>query len=611
MPAPIANEPEAIDVSILFDALQPPVQTAKIPSTGGRRKSEGDDVPTASLLVIQGVDQGTRFEIESGRIRIGRGAQNEIRILDTEVSRRHATLTPQGDRFVLQDDNSSNGSFVNGQAVRSQVLRNGDQVQIGRTIFLFQSAGGEASSMVADRVDLLSEPRDDRSQIIGSLDSAAGLALAQQVAAGVPAAHADSSLRALYRISEEAVKPSASIDEVLQRILDLTLEAVGADRGCMLIADSRTDRIEPRVIAHRTGTDVGERMPISTGIVEFVINNTQAVRTADAAHDKRFDPGRSILEAGIREAMCVPMQGRYELLGVIYVDTTTRAQDALFNNAPAHRFTDELLTLLLAIGRQSALAVENNRYQQALVTAERLAAVGQTIATLSHHIKNIMQGLRGGSYLVDSGLKSGDDGTIRKGWGIVERNQNRIYSLVMDMLTYSKERRPELASSDINNVVKDVCELMQGRADEMHIGLDVQLAPRVPKSLFEAEGIHRAVLNIVNNAFDVLDGQEGGKVQVLTGYDPDEEQLFVEVIDNGPGIPEEELPRLFSLFESTKGARGTGLGLAVSQKILREHGGDISVESAPGQGTQFRLAWPLLNEERMRADSAEYDALPE
>ena len=75
-------------------------------------------MPTASLLVIQGVDQGTRFEIESGRIRIGRGAQNEIRILDTEVSRRHATLTCEKDRCVLLDDNSSNGSFVNGQVLR-------------------------------------------------------------------------------------------------------------------------------------------------------------------------------------------------------------------------------------------------------------------------------------------------------------------------------------------------------------------------------------------------------------------------------------------------------------------------------------------------------------
>lgn len=567
-------------------------------------------MPTASLLVIQGVDQGTRFEIESGRIRIGRGAQNEIRILDTEVSRRHATLTCENDRCVLQDDNSSNGSFVNGQAVRSQTLRNGDQIQVGRTILLFQAAGEGPSSLVAERVDLLSEPSEDRSQIIGSLDSGAGFTIAHQLPAGVPpAAHADQSLQTLYRIGEEAVRPSASIDEVLQRILNLTLDAIGADRGCMLIADSKTDRIEPRVIAHREGVDVSERMPISTGIVEFVINNTQAVRTSDAAHDKRFDPGRSILEAGIREAMCVPMHGRYELLGVIYVDTTTRSGDALFSTSPAHRFTDELLNLLLAVGRQSALAVENNRYQQALVTAERLAAVGQTIATLSHHIKNILQGLRGGGYLVETGLKSNDDGTIRKGWGIVERNQNRIYSLVMDMLTLSKERRPDLTFGDINQTVKDVGELMQARAEELSISLEVHLGEEVPKSLFDTEGIHRAVLNILTNAFDVLEDQPDGKVQVETGFDSDEEQLFIDIVDNGPGIPEDELSRLFSLFESTKGARGTGLGLAVSQKILREHGGDIRVESVPGQGTRFRLAWSLLNEERLRADSAEYDIL--
>ena len=258
MPAPVTHEPEAIDVSILFDALQPAVQAASIPAAGGRREREGDEVPSASLLVIQGVDQGTRFEIGSGRIRLGRGAQNEIRILDTEVSRRHATISGQGDRYVLQDDNSSNGSFVNGQAVRSQVLRNGDQVQIGRSILLFQSGGGDASSMVADRVDLLSEPRDDRSQIIGALDSAAGLALAQQVAAGVPAAHADSSLRALYRISEEAVKPSSSIDEVLQRILDLTLEVVGV-RGRsrqVLDADDWSSLVRPLFLSETAAVEV-------------------------------------------------------------------------------------------------------------------------------------------------------------------------------------------------------------------------------------------------------------------------------------------------------------------------------------------------------------------
>ena len=98
-----------------------------------------------------------------------------------------------------------------------------------------------------------------------------------------------------------------------------------------------------------------------------------------------------------------------------------------------------------------------------MVQAERLAAVGQTIATLSHHIKNILQGIRGGSYLIEMGLKNHDENVVRKGWDIVERNQNKISALVMDMLTFSKEREPEPVPSDLNEVVGEVVELMQVR----------------------------------------------------------------------------------------------------------------------------------------------------
>src|SRR4029079_9071113 len=105
---------------------------------------------------------------------------------------------------------------------------------------------------------------------------------------------------------------------------------------------------------------------------------------------------------------------------------------------------------MVAIGRQSAVAVEDNRYRQALVKAERLAAVGQTIAILSHHIKNILQGVRGGSYLIDMGLKEHNEEFIGKGWHIVEKNQNKIYNLVMDMLTLSKERQPVLRRGALN-----------------------------------------------------------------------------------------------------------------------------------------------------------------
>ncbi|MEW4528578.1 ATP-binding protein [Maioricimonas sp. JC845] len=553
-----------------------------------------------TLLVLQGADQGIRFEVGGDAVTIGRGAQNDVRILDTEVSRQHARLQLRDGGYAIVDAGSSNGTFVNGRPTEGQQLSNGDQIQIGRTVLLFTQTSIEDPSHVASRVSLVeSVDEAERSQIVGSVGRNAGQALAESASAGYSQVRAPGTpLDVLYQITEEAVRPNHSMDQVLQRILDLTLQAVGADRGCMLVADNRTDRIEPRVLSFRPGAANDQTMPVSTSIVEYVIQHGHGVRTSDARRDERFDPGHSILQSGIREAMCVPMQGRYELMGIIYVDTTTPNVSLDAEPGNPHRFGEDLLALLSAIGRQSALAVEINRYQQALVSAERLAAVGQTIATLSHHIKNILQGIRGGSYLIDMGLQDENNELVRKGWDIVDRNQERIYHLVMDMLTFSKERQPVLTRGNVNETVREVCELMQGRARECQITLQLALDEQLPESLFDGEGIHRAVLNILTNAIDALDGREDGRVVIRTGLDETSNHVFVEIADNGPGIAESELPRLFNIFESSKGSRGTGLGLAVSQKILREHGGEITATSRLGEGATFRLEWPAAEEDQ-------------
>jgi signal transduction histidine kinase len=105
------------------------------------------------------------------------------------------------------------------------------------------------------------------------------------------------------------------------------------------------------------------------------------------------------------------------------------------------------------------------------------------------------------------------------------------------------------------------------------------------------------VLNILTNAIDAVEGSDHATVKIETGLDPTSDMLWVAVADNGQGIVEDQLQRIFNIFESTKGARGTGLGLAVSQKIIREHGGDITVESRLGEGSRFILAWPRLEDD--------------
>lgn len=559
-------------------------------------------MPKATLLVIQGTDQGLRFELDGSEVTLGRGALNPIRLRDDEVSRTHAKIRydESAGSFVISDRNSSNGTFVNGERIQTDKLVDGDQIAIGRTAFLFQEVEVAHPIRPADQLEVfVGDDIRERSSIISELSQEVGQQLLRDATSIIRAsstAQTLANLQVLYRITEEAVTPTLSLDQLLHRILELTIEVVGADRGCVLVNDPRTSQLVPQAFSHRRGFPPGSPMPVSRSIVDYVRKKGQGVRTSDAPHDQRFSQ-QSIMQAGIREAMCVPMQGRYELMGVLYLDTTTPTDQLPRLGPEGYRFTEDKLHLLAAIGRQTALAVEDHRFQDAFLKAERLAAVGQTIAILSHHIKNILQGVRGGSYLIDMGLKQHDEELIGRGWKIVEKNQDRIYHLVMDMLTYSTERKPALQIANLNDVVRDVCELMEPRAAECQVELTCQLSDQIPESAFDPEGIHRAVLNIVTNAIEAVEGTTGGRVTVETGYDSQADELSVLVRDNGPGIPAAQQAMLFNIFESTKGSRGTGLGLAVSQKILREHGGDIFVESREGEGATFRLVLARLEED--------------
>ena len=155
--------------------------------------------------------------------------------------------------------------------------------------------------------------------------------------------------------------------------------------------------------------------------------------------------------------MGAPPQRRYALARGKKVRVLQLPRRAQRGHHVAHRVVD---------AHQAALAVEDTTYYSAMVQSERLAAVGQTIATLSHHIKNILQGIRGGSYLVDMGLENEELAVVRKGWDIVNRNQNKISSLVMDMLSFSKEREPDPVPSDLVSLVADIVETVQQRAFE-------------------------------------------------------------------------------------------------------------------------------------------------
>jgi signal transduction histidine kinase len=551
-------------------------------------------VVVAQLFVVQGEQLGHRFELSGTKAVIGRETGCDIRIKDPEISRRHLEIRREGGQFKLIDLGSANGTLVNGVSVRETWLRRGDRIQLGQTQIMFQDdAVIRSSDAGLERVRIVAaDSGEDKSAIVQTLPAMADIA---QLFAGSPPPHwlqeRLASLDVIYQASRE-ISLVTNPDELLPRILELVFDAIGADRGSVLLIDSK-GLIEPRAVRCRGIAQKGERLHISHSIVEHVLHQRQGVICADTLGDSRFSDAPSVMQLGIREAICVPLQGRHSILGVIYADHRSPQEAGEEpSNQPPRRFSQDHLALMVAIGHQAGLALENSSLYQEKLDAERLAAIGQTITIVSHHIKNVLQGLKGGSSLIQTGLDSGDMNLTRRGQSILERNLGRVYDLVLDMLSYAKSREPLREEVKLAELITDLVELMRPRAESHGLRLESsEIAPGLICWIDE-EGIHRAILNLITNALDALAGHEGGFVRVETSYDEQQDILKIKVADNGPGIAEEDLATLFELFASSKGSKGTGLGLPVSDKIVREHGGRIDVESKFGLGTSFTIEIP-------------------
>jgi two-component system, NtrC family, sensor kinase len=560
----------------------------------------------ASFFVIRGPDHGQHFDIRSPKTTIGRDSSNSIRLNDSEVSRQHAVVTLLSDgKFELRDAGSSNGTFVNSHSIEATILRGGDRVQIGRTLLAFNHDQPIDSTHSIELIEITPSLPDELSHIRSRAESRQGevsIITRSDSSQLVPGESVgNSTLAALnngeivYQVSQ-AIRRTVDIAQLLDKVLQLIFQWIECDRGCIMLHDELTGEIQPSCSRTRHSTKPAQRLQISRTILDHVIKNREGVLTSNAQTDSRWNHAASIAGLGIREAICVPMQGRYGTVGAIYIDTEISAGNFTARNG-APLFEDTHLKLLVAIAGQAAMAIEDTQFYHAMLQAERLATMGQTIANVSHHVKNILQGISGGNYLVEDGLANENIEIVRRGWAIVKKNQYRISSLVMDMLSFSKDREPELSVGNVNQVIADVVELMTSRAAEAGVTLVCGDLSLTLSATMDSEAIHRALLNVVTNGIDAVAAKDQSgtppEVRITSDLDLATQRVQIVVADNGTGIAADQLSRIFAPFHSSKGTRGTGLGLPVSQKIMREHGGDIIVQSKLGEGSRFILYWPI------------------
>ena len=557
---------------------------------------------------------------------IGRESLNRIHLLDSEVSRKHAEIRCESPtKYVIVDLDSSNGTLVNGIKTKKRALRPGDQITLGDYTLSFNN--GEIKPDSNTPINVVLDPTDEdgsrivsnysrgKSQTVDQSNPASQNFRQRQASGGTK--QSVPSLEVIYQTSLAIGRP-VELNQVLERILQLVFDWVDADRGCIMLREAENSELYPAARRDRATQEDGETIEsisISKAIADHVLDQQTGVRTSNAREDQRFETSISIVTRGTREALCVPLQGRYSIVGLLYVDTFTKPD----RNRPSEktpRFNDEQLRIMTAIGYQAAIAIEDTHYYSSLLKAERLTAMGQALASLSHDIKNILQGIRGGSYLIENGLQQDNGDAIRRGWKMVDRNQERISNLVLDMLTFSKDRKPRLKSRDLNELAVEVFEHFAMRAEDLGIDYQLRLSKDPVVCSFDYDSLHRALLNILTNATDAVTdyhqmtedkqapeinstANQAKSVSPMKGLiyletsQNDEGVCEIRIGDNGAGISPDSHEKIFEFFESTKGASGTGIGLPVSAKIIEEHDGRIEIlKPRHGSGTIFQITLP-------------------
>jgi PAS domain S-box-containing protein len=253
-------------------------------------------------------------------------------------------------------------------------------------------------------------------------------------------------------------------------------------------------------------------------------------------------------------------------------------------------FEDETIVGALGIMRD---VTDEQRLAGQLLQQEKLAAVGQLVSGVAHELNNPLAGVMAFSELLLSSPASQDE-EARRALETIHHEAMRAAKIVSHLLTFARQRPAERMEADLNQIVTDTLTLRRYALSASQIELDVVLDPTLPRTWADPFQLQQVVLNLLGNAEQALaDWQGDRRIVVWTRHD--DECLVIAVSDSGPGIPAEQRDRIFNPFYTTKPVgQGTGLGLSISDGIVREHGGQIRVESHPGDGATFLIQLPVV-----------------
>lgn len=224
---------------------------------------------------------------------------------------------------------------------------------------------------------------------------------------------------------------------------------------------------------------------------------------------------------------------------------------------------------------------------------DHLSSLGLMIGSISHGIKGLLTGLDGGMYLLESGLCRKNQDRINEGWETVKMMVERIRKMVMDILFHAKKRDLQWEQVDVLAFAREAARMMEAKLADLPIEFKHTLTCSEENCHIDPGYVHSALMNIFENAIDACQRDTSKERHHIDfSLDADKNSIFITIADNGVGMDEETRSRLFTEFFTSKGRKGTGLGLFIANKIIQQHGGSIEVSSAPQRGSRFTLKIP-------------------
>ena len=401
-----------------------------------------------------------------------------------------------------------------------------------------------------------------------------------------PTSHgAADQLRAVLAISR-ALAGKLDVQQILPAALSTVANIATAEGSSIMLIDPDTKAMS-FFVAAGPGAEAAKAVPLppGEGICGHVARTGKSLIVNDPANDGRhYDQVDQTTGITTRNLVCVPLSTGDRLWGVI----------ELINKRDGEGFDDRDLQLVETVAPQIALALENAHLHNEIVVGERMAAVGRTVSGLAHCIKNILNGIKSGSAVVNRAVDAQDFEKTCQGWQVVNKNNEMLSRLVLDMLSLAREANFHPFPTDVNDLAEQICALVADRAAERNITISCTPAENLPEVTTDPTQIYRCLLNLISNAIEA--GRDGSPVRVRIYRSDRRPRFTISVADNGTGISSENRDKIFSEFFTTKGSRGTGLGLPVTKKLIVAMGGTITFHSVDGQGTKFVVALPTNDE---------------